>query len=92
MDVNQPRRTEIPTDTHQLLQPAIESYRSQIASYIDLDRLRKTPATVVVDPMHGAGGTWVESFLLGGTLKVETIRANRDPLLAALTLNQLTAI
>ncbi|HYU97215.1 MAG TPA: hypothetical protein VE977_00180, partial [Pyrinomonadaceae bacterium] len=75
VDVNQPKRADIPTDTHQLLQPAIESYRAQIASYIDLDRLRKTPATVVVDPMHGSGGTWVESFLEGGTLRVETIRA-----------------
>jgi phosphomannomutase len=80
IDVNQPRRADIPTDTHQLLQPVIESYRAQIASYIDLDRLRKTTATVVVDPMHGAGGTWVESFLDGATLKVETIRAYRDPL------------
>ena len=30
--------------------------------------------------MHGSGGTWVESFLAGGTLKVETIRGDRDPL------------
>jgi len=80
VDVNQPRRTDIPNDTHLLLQPAIKSYRAQIASYIDLDLLRKAVGTVVVDPMHGAGGRWVESFLDRGTLKVETIRANRDPL------------
>ncbi len=80
IDANKPKRADIPTDTHQFLQPVIESYRAQIASYIDLDRLRKTPALVVVDPMHGAGGTWVESFLDGGTLKLETIRADRDPL------------
>ena len=73
-------RGNVPADTHQLLQPAVESYREQIASYIDLDRLRKEPATIIVDPMHGAGGTWVENFLNGTTLKVETIRANRDPL------------
>ena len=80
VDVTQPRRADLPANTHELLQPVIESYRTEIASYIDLDRLRKTPATVVVDPMHGAGGTWVESFLAGAALKVETIRANRDPL------------
>lgn len=80
VDFNQRRRTDIPNDTHLLLQPVIKSYRAQIASYIDLDLLRKTVGTVVVDPMHGAGGTWVESFLDRGTLKVETIRANRDPL------------
>ena len=80
VDATPPRRSEVPADTHQLLQPAIESYRKQIASYIDLDRLRKTPQTVIVDPMHGAAGTWVESFLNGESLKVETIRAHRDPL------------
>ncbi len=30
--------------------------------------------------MHGTGGRWVESFLSGGTLEVETIRAERDTL------------
>jgi phosphomannomutase len=33
----------------------------------------------VVDPIHGAGGRWVESFLAGGALEVETIRSERDP-------------
>jgi phosphomannomutase len=80
VDVNQPRRADIPADTHQLLQATVESYRAQIARYIDLDRLRKTAATIIVDPMHGSGGNWVEGFLRGGTLKAETIRANRDPL------------
>ncbi|MEP6568156.1 MAG: phosphoglucomutase/phosphomannomutase family protein [Acidobacteriota bacterium] len=80
VDANSPNRGEVPADANQLLQPAIESYRTQIASYIDLDRLRNTKATVIIDPMHGAGGSWVESFLKGGVLKVETIRANRDPL------------
>jgi len=80
VDATPPVRGEVPADSHQQLQPAIESYRAQIASYIDLDRLRKTNATVIVDPMHGAGGTWVESFLDRATLKVETIRGNRDPL------------
>jgi phosphomannomutase len=30
--------------------------------------------------MHGTGGRWVEGFLKGGRLAVETIRAGRDPL------------
>jgi phosphomannomutase len=80
VDANPPKRGQISADTHELLKPAVESYKAQIASYIDLDRLRNSPAVVVVDPMHGAGGTWVESFLKGGALKVETIRAHRDPL------------
>jgi phosphomannomutase len=80
VDKTPPKRGELAADTHELLQPTIESYRAQIASYIDLDRLRKFSSTVIVDPMHGSGGTWVESFLNGGALKVETIRGNRDPL------------
>jgi phosphomannomutase len=80
VDVNPPKRSELAADTHERLQPAIESYKAQISSYIDLERLRKSTAVVIIDPMHGAGGNWVESFLAGGTLKVETIRANRDPL------------
>jgi phosphomannomutase len=80
VDSHPPKRGDVSADTHELLEPAIKSYRAQIASYIDLERLRKSPAVVVVDPMHGAGGTWVETFLTGAELKVETIRAHRDPL------------
>lgn len=80
VDTTPPKRSDVAADTHQLLEPAIRSYRTQIASYINLDRLRKTVGSVVVDSMHGAGGNWVESFLKDGTLEVETIRGNRDPL------------
>ncbi len=80
VDVNPPKRGALTLSGQELLQSAIESYRQQISSYIDLDRLRGTSAVVVVDPMHGAGGTWVESFLSGDKLQVHTIRANRDPL------------
>ena len=80
VDSNAPRRITVAADSYELLEPAIASYRAQIASYIDLDRIRRAAGVVVVDPMHGAGGTWVESFLTGGELKVETIRAHRDPL------------
>ena len=80
IDANPPKRGDLPGNTHELLAPAIQSYRAQIASYIDLDQIRRWPAAVVIDPMHGAGGGWVESFLSGAKLKVETIRAHRDPL------------
>lgn len=80
VDANPPRRGEVAADTHANLSPAIDSYRSQIASYIDLERIRGSKSTVVVDPMHGSGASWVASFLQGGQLDVETIRANRDPL------------
>ncbi len=80
IDAHSAKRSTFSSDGRELLEPAIKSYREQIASYIDLDRLRRAERTIVVDPMHGSGGRWVESFLTGGELKVETIRADRDPL------------
>ncbi|MEP6743575.1 MAG: phosphoglucomutase/phosphomannomutase family protein, partial [bacterium] len=80
VDANKPKRKELTNKQSELLAPAVESYCAQIASYIDLDRLRKTKARIVVDPMHGSAAKWVESFLGGGDLTVETIRDYRDPL------------
>jgi len=68
------------SDASEFIAAAEKSYRAQIESYVDLERLRSTKARVIVDPMHGAGGRWVEGFLKGGTLQVETIRAEHDPL------------
>lgn len=81
VDMRAARRLEM-TDgqSHELLEAATSSYRAQIEAYVDLARVRKSAARVVVDPMHGSGGRWVESFLKEGTIAVETIRANRDPL------------
>jgi len=80
LDVNPPQRGDVSHDTHQLLEPAISSYRAQIAAYVDLGRIRRSQAMVVVDSMHGTGGNWVESFLSGNRLRIETIRSDRDPL------------
>ncbi|MCA1632798.1 MAG: phosphoglucomutase/phosphomannomutase family protein [Acidobacteria bacterium] len=66
--------------TSQRLASSVESYRSQVASYVDLERIRAARERVVVDSMHGTGARWVESFLGGGALEVETIRAERDAL------------
>jgi phosphomannomutase len=80
LDSNQPQRAAIVDDGNALLAHPIESYRNQVASYIALERLRQSKRVVIVDSMHGTGSNWVESFLTGGDLKVETIRAYRDPL------------
>jgi phosphomannomutase len=64
----------------ELLSKATESYRQQINSYIDLDRLKNAGSKIIVDSMHGSGGRWVESFLKGGNIYTETIRGERDPL------------
>ncbi len=81
IDASVPRRAAVEASTErELLQTAIDSYRAQIASYIDLETLRRARLKVVVDPMHGTGGRWVESFLQGRDLRVETIRGERDTL------------
>ena len=81
LDARSPRRLSIATSNErEMLKAAIASYRAQIASYIDLERLKRARMSVIIDPMHGVGGRWVESFLQGGELQVETIRAGRDPL------------
>lgn len=54
------------------------AYGEHIRSLVNLDELRAAGVTVIVDPMHGSGGRWVESFLSGGACHVITIRADRD--------------
>jgi len=80
VDATPPKRADVDDDGHQQLEPAIDRYRRQIASYVDLDKLKNANGKVIIDPMHGSAGRWVESFLSGGTLAVETIRDFRDPL------------
>lgn len=80
VDFSPPKSSEIIEDGCELLTPAVETYRRQIECYIDLERVKRAENAIIVDPMHGTGGHWVESFLANGTLKVETIRADRDPL------------
>ena len=55
-------------------------YRSHVESLVAINDLRKANALVIADPMHGSGGRWIESMLAGGKIRVETIRADRDPL------------
>lgn len=80
VDATAPKKAEVTDDGHALLEAPTTRYREQIASYIDLERLKNASDKVIVDPMHGSAGRWVESFLNGGTLSVETIRDYRDPL------------
>lgn len=80
VDSSSPMRATELKGSGDRLQSSIDRYRHQIRKYIDLDLIRNATGRVVVDPMHGSGGTWVESFLRAGTLQVETIRSFRDPL------------
>lgn len=80
VDSNPPRLAPLPANASTGLAPQIASYREQVARFVDLERIRSKHTRVVVDPMHGTGGRWVESFLSGGELVAESIRAERDPL------------
>jgi phosphomannomutase len=80
LDATEPRVAALSSDAHEGLSASVASYRRQVESYVDLERIRAARARVVLDPMHGSGGRWVESFLVGGALQAETIRAERDVL------------
>lgn len=81
VDASAPRRQDFASqNSPQKLTELIESYRAQVSSYVDVERIRRARVKVIIDPMHGSGGRWVESFLGGGALEAETIRAARDPL------------
>ncbi|HYY96011.1 MAG TPA: hypothetical protein VE713_16010, partial [Pyrinomonadaceae bacterium] len=80
LDAQTPQLASIPEGARGGLGREVESYREKVSEYVDLARIRSARARVVVDPMHGTGGRWVESFLRGGRLAAETIRAERDPL------------
>lgn len=81
VDANPPKRAELDEAPEPAsLTEATAGYRKQIEDYVDVEKIRSVDATIIVDPMHGSGGRWVESFLQGGKLRVETIRGDRDPL------------
>jgi phosphomannomutase len=78
-----PQRLAIGEAKRQRLVTIIEptdDYRRHIESLIAIKDLRNANALVIADPMHGTGGRWIEMLLSGGRIRVETIRADRDPL------------
>jgi len=79
VDLNIPIRASF-LNNLQPLEDSVDSYKRQLASYLNLDLIKSGKGSVVVDAMHGSAGRWVERILSGGALQVETIRAHRDPL------------
>lgn len=80
LDKSSPLKKAFTAQSKEPLKAYTDSYRQQIESYIDLERLRAAASHVVVDAMHGSGGCRVENFVKGGALTVETVRGHRDPL------------
>ena len=55
-------------------------YAEHMKSLVDWDRISKSKLKIVVDSMHGCGGTILEDLLRGTFCTVQTIRGNPDPL------------
>ena len=55
-----------------------KDYIDFIKNTFDLEKLKAINETVIVDSMHGTGGRYIEDFLSGGKIKIQTIRANID--------------
>lgn len=79
---------EIPPDppeppSHRL--PAYETqdfvavYAKALSGWVDMDALRHSPMTVVVDMMHGAQADVPEALGLEGEMRLTTVRAEQEP-------------
>ena len=55
-------------------------YFDHLKSLVDRDRISKSKLKIVVDSMHGCGGTILEELLRDTSCSVQTIRGNADPL------------
>ena len=79
IDASPPVRRDIhPVDHCSGTAEVISSYRRHLSEYVDIERILSAKIHVAIDPMHGTGGQWVESFLKEGPIRVETVRGERD--------------
>ena len=54
-------------------------YERFVRRTLDLDALKAADATILVDPMWGAGSGWLSKLLAGGRLRVDEIHQERNP-------------
>ena len=54
-------------------------YERFIRRTVDLDALRAADATVLVDPMWGAGASWLSRLLSGGRIRLTELHTERNP-------------
>jgi phosphomannomutase len=56
-----------------------DGYERFVRRTVDLDALRDTDMSVLVDPMWGAGSGWLSRLLAGGRIRVDEIHQERNP-------------
>ena len=54
-------------------------FQQQLASIVDLDRIRAATGRVLVEPMYGSGAGWFSRLLGGGGLTVNELHTERNP-------------
>jgi phosphomannomutase len=54
-------------------------YEAYVRRTIDLDALRSADVAVLVEPLYGAGSTWLPRLLGGGRIRVTEIHNERNP-------------
>ncbi len=55
------------------------AYQEQLATMVNLDKIRQAGLTVIADPMYGAGSGYLPALLNGGSTRVLEIHAERNP-------------
>jgi phosphomannomutase len=54
-------------------------FREQLASIVDLERIRAAHGRVLVEPMYGSGSGWFTRLLGGGGLTINELHTERNP-------------
>jgi phosphomannomutase len=54
-------------------------YERYVRRTLDLDELRAADVHVLVEPMYGAGATWIPRLLAGGRIRLTEIHQERNP-------------
>jgi phosphomannomutase len=54
-------------------------FRDQLASIVDIDRIRAAEKRLLVEPLYGSGAGWFTRLLGGGKLTVRELHLERNP-------------
>ena len=55
------------------------AYQQQLASLVNLERIRQAGLTIIADPMYGAGIGYLTALLSGGDTRVIEVHGERNP-------------